>query len=69
MAARNVRTALSIPNDLHQDLVRHIPWGFRQHMLVAALRLMVVAVQKDGTEAITGLIDEKYELRKKRRRR
>lgn len=67
MAGRQVRTAISIPDDLHQDLKRLIPWGFRQPMMVEALRMMVRSVEKDGTGAIAGLIDGKYELRKRRR--
>lgn len=67
MAEPLVRTALSIPASLHQDLKQHVPWGFRRHLLEVALRLIVEAAKRDGQRVLSDVMDNRYELRKKRK--
>ena len=63
MAEPQVKITVEIPQDLHEEMKRTLPWGFRRHVLEAVLRLVMRAVREDGEIVIGAIMAGEYQLK------
>lgn len=57
------KITLMVDDDLFEDVNKHIPWGFRKHVMSTLLRMAVEIAKKDGQIGLAAVMDDSFSLR------
>lgn len=53
---------VELPDDVWEDMQKHVPWGLRGAVAIALLRLAIIAAKNDGYIALGAIIEGKYKI-------
>lgn len=59
---KNHRLHIILEEDLFNEWNETIQWGLRQHIVIAVMKMLIAAVQKEGPMFLGAVMSGKYKL-------
>jgi len=58
-----VRFNVQLPKELNDTLLRHIPWGLKNNIMIALATKLGETLEKDGKLAMVDILEDKFEIK------